>query len=65
MPNMGTGVEAVKQRLGAGFGGAEIRGKYDINTDQRSFCSNGRIQPTVCGCRGNSMMTMHLEPLRD
>lgn len=33
MPNMGTGVEAVKQRLGAGFGGAEIRGKYDINTD--------------------------------
>lgn len=27
---MGTGVEAVTKRLGAGFGGAEIRGK---NTD--------------------------------
>jgi hypothetical protein len=30
---MGAGLEAVKERLVAGFRGVEIRGKYDVNTD--------------------------------
>jgi hypothetical protein len=30
---MGAGVEAVKQKLAAGFSGVEIRGQYDKNTD--------------------------------
>ena len=59
------GVEAVKQRLGAGFGGAEIRGKYDMNTDSTVLLFEWQNSTYVCGCRGNSMMTMHLEPLRD
>jgi hypothetical protein len=37
MRDMGAGVEAVKQKLEAGFSGIEISGQYDKNTDSTAL----------------------------